>query len=121
MGIAICVYVYRILAIVAERKDPLDDCTGFDWDEANGPKNWDRHRATSEEAEDVFFNEPLVVRGDIRHSQREKRYYVLGQTNRGRYLFVAFAIRRKLIRVISVRDMNHREQEAYANQEEKNP
>jgi uncharacterized protein len=56
---------------------PLDDCVGFDWDEANTQKNWDRHRVTPEEAEDVSFNEPLVVRSDIRHSQREKRYFAL--------------------------------------------
>jgi hypothetical protein len=120
-GFADLVYVYRILIIVAEPKDPLDGCTGFEWDEANGQKNWDRHRVTPQEAEDVFFNQPLVVRSDIRHSQREKRYYALEQTNRGRHLFVAFSIRRNLIRVISVRDMNHREQEAYANHEENNP
>jgi uncharacterized DUF497 family protein len=86
---------------------------GFDWDEAKALKNWERHRVTPEEAEDVFFNEPLVVRSDVPHSQREKRYYALGQTSFGRYLFVAFTIRRNLIRVISVREMNHREQEVY--------
>ena len=107
-----------MLVTVAERKGPLDECAGFDWDEANARKNWDHHRVTPEEAEDVFFNEPLVVRGDVRHSQREKRYYALGQTSRGRYLFVAFTIRRRLIRVISVRDMNRREREAYGNHEE---
>jgi uncharacterized DUF497 family protein len=106
--------------IVAERKDPPDGCIGFDWDEANAHKNWERHQVTWEEAEDVFFNEPLVVRGDSRHSQQEKRYYALGQTDRGRYLFVAFAIRRKLIRVISVRDMNRRETEFYGKHEEAN-
>jgi uncharacterized DUF497 family protein len=106
--------------IVADRIDPLDDCTGFDWDDANVEKNWERHQVTQEDAEDVFFNEPLVVRGDIRHSRQEKRYYALGQTSRGRYLFVAFTIRRKLIRVISVRDMNRREQECYGNHEETN-
>ena len=68
----------------------------------------------------MFFHEPLVVRGDIRHSKREKRYYALGRTYRGRSLFVAFTIRRKLIRVISVRDMNRREQECYDRQEETN-
>src|SRR5260370_31679375 len=105
---------------MAERKDPLDDCTGFDWDEANAQKNWEQHRVTPEEAEDVFFNEPLVVRGDIGHSSREKRYYALGQTNRGRYLFAAFTIRRLLIRVISVRDMNRGEQEFYGKHEKAN-
>jgi uncharacterized DUF497 family protein/predicted DNA binding CopG/RHH family protein len=93
---------------VAERKDPLDSCTGFQWDEGNAPKNWERHRVSPEEAEDVFFHEPLVVRSGIRHSKGEKRYYALGQTGAGRKLFVSFTIRRSLVRVVSVRDMNQK-------------
>ena len=61
----------------------------------------------------------LNVRGDVGHSKREKRYYALGQTNGGRELFVAFTIRRSLVRVISVRDMNRKESDAYAKHEEK--
>lgn len=99
-------------------RDPLEDCTGFDWDEGNAGKNWNQHRVTSAEAEDVFFNEPLVVRSDVRHSGKEKRYYALGQTSIGRTLFVAFTIRRKQIRVISVRDMNRKEQDAYERHED---
>ncbi len=98
-------------------RDPLEDCTGFDWDEANAEKNRERHRVTPEEAEDVFFHEPLVVRSDVGHSKREKRCYALGQTSAGRMLFVAFAIRRELIRVISVRDMNRNEREIYGREE----
>jgi len=100
-----------------ERRDPIDDCLGFEWDDANAQKNWEQHRVTPYEAEDVFFNEPLVVRSDIRHSKNEKRYYALGQTNGGRYLFVAFTVRRSLLRVISVRDMNRKERDAYAKHE----
>ena len=99
---------------MGERTDPLDSCTGFDWDEANTHKNWERNRVTPEEAEEVFFNEPLVVRGDTRHSKTEKRYYALGRTSRGRYLFIAFTQRGSLLRVISVRDMNRRERNVYA-------
>jgi len=102
---------------VAERADPLNGCSGFDWDEANTHKNWEGHRVSPEEAEAVFFNEPLLVRSDIRHSRSEKRYYALGQTDGGRYLFVAFTIRRSLVRVISVRDMN-RERDGYAKHED---
>jgi uncharacterized DUF497 family protein len=102
---------------VAQHKDLLDACTGFEWDEANAHKNWDRHQVTEGEAEDVFFNEPLIVRCDTAHSKKEKRYYALGQSDVGRYLFVAFTIHRSLIRVISVRDMNRREKEAYAKYE----
>jgi uncharacterized DUF497 family protein len=93
--------------------DPLEGCTGFDWDDANAQKNWDRHRVTPEEAEDIFFREPLVVRGDLRHSNMEKRYYVLGHTGASRRLFVVFTVRGRLIRVISARDMNRKETEAY--------
>lgn len=73
---------------------------------------------TPEEAEAIFFQEPLVVRGDVRHSKKEKRYYALGQTDTGRRLFVAFTIRGDLIRVISVRDMNRNEGRVYARYEE---
>jgi len=38
--------------------DPFGECVGFDWDESNVAKNWERHRVTPEEAEDVFFHEP---------------------------------------------------------------
>lgn len=100
-------------------KDPLAGCVGFDWDDANVSKNWERHRVTPEEAEDVFFRDPLVVRSDPGHSKREKRFRALGQTGSGRRLFVAFTVRRSLIRVISVRDMNGRENEEYRRHEEK--
>jgi uncharacterized DUF497 family protein len=95
-------------------QDPLEGCVGFDWDDSNIQKNWDRHQVTPEEAEDMFFHEPLVVRSDVRHSQGEKRYYALGHTSRDRRLFVAFTVRHKLIRVISIRDMNRKEQEVYS-------
>ena len=98
-------------------KDPLDECVGFDWDEANVEKNWERHGVSPEEAEDIFFNEPLVVRLDVRHGQSEKRYYALGQTNSGRLLFAAFTTRRGLIRMISTRDMNRAEAEVYRTHE----
>lgn len=91
--------------------DPIAECIGFDWDESNATKNWERHRVTPEEAEDVFFQEPLILRGDRKHSSSERRYRVLGNTARGRLLMVAFTVRRKLIRVISVRDMNRKETE----------
>ncbi len=98
--------------------DPLESCIGFDWDEANAGKNWERHQVTPEEAEDLFFHQPFVVRSDVRHSKTEKRYYALGQTGTGRRLFVVFSIRRKLIRVISAREMNRNETETYKRYEE---
>lgn len=102
-------------------KDPLESCTGFDWDEANAQKNWDCHEVTPEEAEDIFFNDPLIVRSDEQKGKREKRYWAMGQTSTGRKLFAAFTVRRNLIRVISVREQNRRESEFHTRYEEKNP
>lgn len=65
------------------------------------------------ECEQVFFNEPLLAQDDIKHSQEEARYYVLGQTDKKRLLFVVFTIRNDLIRVISARDMSKKERKVY--------
>jgi len=86
-------------------------CDGFEWDEGNSSKNWFLHQVTDAECEEVFFNIPLI--DDAQHSKIEKRYYVLGQTDRGRLLFIAFTIRDNLIRVISARDMNRMESKRY--------
>ncbi len=99
------------------RRDPLEACVGFQWDESNTQKNWERHGVTPEEAEEIFFHEPLIVREDMRHGRNDKRYYALGQTIPGKLLFLAFTIRRNLIRVISIRDMNRNETEAYRTHE----
>jgi hypothetical protein len=50
---------------------------------------------------------------DEKHSQQEARFYALGQTDAGKHLFVVFAIRDDLIRVISARDMNRKERKVY--------
>ena len=81
--------------------DDLEKCTGFDWDDGNQDKNWEKHDVTDAECEQVFFNDPLVAGADPKQSKRERRYYALGRTDAGRRLFVAFTIRKKLIRVIS--------------------
>jgi hypothetical protein len=94
-------------------EDPLEGCTGFDWDEGNLEKNWERHRVAFWEAEEVFFNEPLVVSLDREHSVGEARYWALGQSDSGRRLFISFTVRESLIRVISARDMTRREHQAY--------
>ena len=64
----------------AARVEPLEHCTGSEWDDAKTHKKWERHRVAPKEAEDVCFNEPLVLRGGRRHWKRGKRYYAIGQT-----------------------------------------
>jgi uncharacterized DUF497 family protein len=91
----------------------LTECAGFDWDEGNLGKNWISHKVTDAECEQIFFNLPLVVADDEKHSRRERRLYALGQTDAGRLLFLVFTVRRKLIRVVSARDMNRKERKVY--------
>ena len=89
---------------------------GFDWDEANLTKNWEKHRVAPWECEQMFFNLPLVVADDPDHSITEPRYYVLGQTDANRRLFLVFTIRKQKIRIISARDMSSKERRMYEEQ-----
>ena len=87
--------------------------TGFDWDEGNLLKNWEKHGVTHLEAEQVFFNEPLIVRDDGKHSLDEQRWYGLGSTDSKRQLMVVFTIRGNKLRIISARDMSRKERKVY--------
>ena len=98
--------------------DEVIRCTGFQWDEGNTDKSWLRHKVSWTECEEVFFNHPLLVLMDERHSGTEKRYYALGKTNAARLLFVAFTLRGDLIRVVSAREMSRRERKEYGNAEQ---
>ncbi|MEX2489198.1 MAG: BrnT family toxin [Pseudomonadales bacterium] len=95
---------------------------GFDWDSANTGKIIDKHNVLSSEAEQVFFNDPLLLMDDIKHSQKEPRYHALGVTDDQRLLHVTFTFRAKgtLVRIVSARDMHRKEREVYE-QIEKNP
>lgn len=96
--------------------DVLQDCTGFDWDEGNIAKNWDKHLVSPSESEQIFFNKPLIIAQDTKHSQEEVRYYALGVTDSRRCLFIAFTVRNRQIRVISSRDMSKKERKKYEKQ-----
>ena len=88
--------------------------TGFDWDDGNIRKN-DKHGVSQAEAEQLFFNDPLLVLEDERHSGNESRYHALGKTDMGRLLHVTFTLRFDAtgIRVISARDMHRKERAIY--------
>ncbi len=92
----------------------LEKCEGFEWDDGNSNKNWHLHGVSDGECEDVFFNLPLIIASDKKHSKPETRFFALGRTDANRRLFVAFAVRNKLIRVISARDMTKSENRKYA-------
>ena len=91
----------------------LLECKGFNWNSANVEKIWSKHKVSPLECEQLFFNQPLIIADDTKHSQKEKRFYALGQTDTRRLLFVVLTLRKNLIRVISARDMSRKEREVY--------
>ncbi len=88
-------------------------CGGFDWDEHNYYKNWLKHGVSPFESEEVFSNVPLLLDGDLKHSQVEVRHLAYGKTNKGRCLLISYTIRNNKVRVISARQMNKVERMHY--------
>jgi uncharacterized protein len=82
---------------------------GFQWDQGNSNKNLLKHHVEDWECEQVFFNEPLLILDDPKHSLVEKRWAAFGRTDAGRLVVVIFTRRGKLLRIISAREMNRKE------------
>ncbi|MBY0509561.1 MAG: BrnT family toxin [Rhodospirillaceae bacterium] len=93
----------------------FDRITQFQWDEGNARKSSDKHGVSQAEAEQVFFNDPLLLLEDDKHSVAEARYHALGKTDAARRLHITFTLRhnRTQIRVISARDMHRKERVHY--------
>ena len=102
---------------MAQESIVLTGVTGFQRDEGNSEKNWRRHQVTQAEAEQVYFNRPIVVAPDPRHSSEEVRHFALGVSNEGRHLTIVFTRRGDLLRVVSARSMSARERRIYAEAE----
>ncbi|WP_394756856.1 BrnT family toxin [Rhodoferax sp.] len=92
----------------------LNKVSGFNWDDGNARKN-EKHAVSMAEAEQVFFNAPLLLLEDGVHSQQEPRIHALGKTDEGRALHITFTLQSSgmLIRVISARDRHRKERAIY--------
>ena len=93
----------------------LENITGFDWDSGNERKSQDKHSVSKFEAEELFFNVPVLLLHDEKHSKKESRFHALGKTDTGRLLHITFTIRANKLRVISARDMHKKEKKVYEN------
>lgn len=102
------------MMVIYEMLD-LDRIIGFEWDDGNRRKSEGKHEVGQLEAEQIFFNAPLRLADDVKHSEAEPRFHALGQTNDGRFLHVTFALRGDgtLIRIISARPMSRKERIQY--------
>ena len=91
----------------------FEQFSGFQWDKGNVDKNLLKHNVKNWECEQIFFNRPIIVLDDPKHSSTEKRWAAFGKTDTERFLVVIFTKRNNLIRIISARDMNKRERKFY--------
>ena len=94
----------------------FDSIVGFEWDGGNARKSALKHEVSQQEAEEVFFNQPLLIAPDFKHSGTEGRFLAFGSTQMGRPLTVVFTLRQNnsMIRVISARDQHTKERRIYA-------
>ncbi len=92
-------------------KDSFD----FEWDHGNSTKSLQKHKISSESAEQVFLNKDLLVPLGIQvvPTTNEPRFGALGTDFSGRKLSVCFTIREGKIRIISARPMSKSERINY--------
>lgn len=92
----------------------IQSIIGFDWDDGNILKNEIKHNLKWQTIEEVFFNEPLIVVEDDKHSNElECRCLALGKIDDGSLVSVFFTKRDNKIRLISARAMSKKERKFY--------
>lgn len=85
----------------------------FAWDPTKAKSNLRKHRVSFEEAASAFSDVLAAVYEDPDHSVREKRYLMIGTSEQGRLLHIAYADQGKQIRIITARKVTKRERELY--------
>ncbi len=91
----------------------LNKILGFEWNKGNIDKSYKKHGISTNETEEIFLDEDVKIKKDIKHQQQEKRFFAIGKTTEDKILFVVFTIRYDKIRVISARKANKKEREVY--------
>jgi len=84
----------------------------FEWDGAKAEQNVVKHGVPFEYAARVFRDEHRLDAPDARHDYGEERRLTLGEIE-GRIYAVAYTMREKVVRLISARKANEREQKQY--------
>ncbi|MBI2343461.1 MAG: BrnT family toxin [Deltaproteobacteria bacterium] len=87
----------------------------FEWDEGKNRENIKKHGIDFEEAQTVFLDEKALRFFDPDHSGDEDRFIMLGISFQLRILVVCHCFRKNeaVIRIISARKADMREEKAY--------
>ena len=91
----------------------LAECEGFEWDKGNILKAGKNTKFRHQNANRFSSIYRSLQHRMFNTHKRSRVIFALGRTDAGRHLFIVFAIRENLIRVISARDMNRKERRLY--------
>lgn len=83
----------------------------FNWDKDKNKRNIEKHGINFSDAYEVFSDTHLIFE-DTRYDYGECRYCAFGHL-RGRMVVMVYTLRKDVVRMISMRKANEREQKAY--------
>lgn len=85
----------------------------FEWDSAKADANSEKHGVDFTEAATVFDDDLAYVGLDEAHSVGEFRFFILGISDQGRLLVVAYTFRDEVVRIINARPATNNERKQY--------
>ena len=85
----------------------------FAWDEKKAATNLAKHGVSFEEAATVFGDPLSNTFDDPDHSAGERRFIIIGTSEKGRMLVVAHTDEDEIIRIISAREPTSGERNSY--------
>jgi uncharacterized DUF497 family protein len=85
----------------------------FEWNEEKGVTNLAKHGVSFEEAATVFGDPLSDTFDDPDHSIDERRFLIIGTSDRGRMLVVAHTDDGVVVRIISARELTSGERKSY--------
>lgn len=83
------------------------------WDKRKASRNLKKHGVSFVEAATVFDDPLFLIAADVDHSEAERRFIIMGESNAGRLLVVAYAERDTERRLISAREATRKERQNY--------
>jgi uncharacterized DUF497 family protein len=84
----------------------------FEWNENKNAENFKKHGVSFEKAENAFEDENAVELFDELNSDTEIRFQIIALSSK-RLLFVAFTVRKEIVRIISARKADAKQVKIY--------
>ena len=85
----------------------------FEYHSAKAAKNLRKHKISFDEAVTVFADPLRTTINDEDHSIEEQRFITLGQSTRGRILFIVYTESEMTVRLIGARSATANERNQY--------